>query len=238
MVLGTAFDESEMAMREETQLTTTKNRVTFKVGDLLLEGVLHSFHETGPMPAVVVCHPHPLYGGTMYNNVVIEVCQELNRKGIVALRFNFRGVGSSQGQYGRGVAEIEDVMAAVSFVSSLPNVDPNMVGLAGYSFGAIVCVSAAVADDRVKAVAAISLPVTLEDFSFLRRYDRPRMFIVGALDSLAPARQLEEFVLGLPEPKRFEQVARADHLWHGFERLVASTVANFFVEHLTPAAPE
>jgi len=110
--------------------------VTFPCGDLTLEGVCHLPEGTGPFPVAVVCHPHPLYGGTMDNNVVYAVCQTLCQRGILALRFNFRGVGRSEGMVG-GMGDPEDVVAAISFIISMDRVDVARVGLCGYSAGAV-----------------------------------------------------------------------------------------------------
>ena len=111
-------------------------RLEFKSGGLSLEGVLALPGGTGPFPAVIVCHPHSLYGGSMSNSVVVAICQALARQSIAALRFNFRGVGRSGGNYGGGIDEQEDVRAALALVPSTSEIDPKKIGLAGYSFGA------------------------------------------------------------------------------------------------------
>ena len=110
--------------------------VRFPSGELLLEGVLGLPEGDGPFPAVVVCHPHPLYGGSMDNNVVNSICEALTRASLVSFKFNFRGVGGSQGTHSGGAGEQEDVAAAISFVSDQAEVDPGRIGLAGYSAGA------------------------------------------------------------------------------------------------------
>ena len=92
-------------------------RVRFPCGQLTLEGVLHEVESPSPVPAVVICHPHPLYGGDMDNNVVVAVAMGLARDGIAALRFNFRGTGDSDGAFGGGIGEREDVSAALAFLA-------------------------------------------------------------------------------------------------------------------------
>lgn len=110
-------------------------RVTLQAGGLLLEGCLELPQGTGPVPGVVLCHPHPLYGGDMENNVIVAVGRALVRSGLAALRFNFRGVGRSQGEFAGGVGEQEDARAALSFLATRPEIDPARLGIAGYSFG-------------------------------------------------------------------------------------------------------
>ena len=125
--------------------------ITFPCGELSLEGICHSPEGEGPFAAVVVCHPHPLYGGSMSNNVVLAVCQALAQQSILALRFNFRGVGGSQGELADEATGQEDVRAALSYVASVEDVDRGRVGLCGYSFGAGVAVTGAASEEQVRA---------------------------------------------------------------------------------------
>jgi alpha/beta superfamily hydrolase len=119
--------------------------VRFPSGELTLVGVLHRPQGTG-LPAVAVCHPHPLYGGDMENNVVVSLCGALADAGVAALRFNFRGVGGSGGSHGGGIGERQDALAALDFLAGVAGVDGGGLGLAGYSFGALVALGAA--DER------------------------------------------------------------------------------------------
>src|SRR5438093_13365536 len=122
--------------------------MTFASGVLTLEGALN-LPERTPAPGIVVCHPHPMYGGDMHNNVVDAVCQTAAADGIVALRFNFRGAGGSEGSYDYGVGEQDDVGAALAYLRELPEVDGARVALAGYSFGAAIALQAV--DERLNA---------------------------------------------------------------------------------------
>ena len=122
--------------------------IQFPSGELQLEGVLHLPLGEGPFPGVVVCHPHSLYGGSMSNNVVLALCRALTENSIVALRFNFRGVGRSTGSFADGLGEQEDVEAAITYVSTLAQVSSDQIGLAGYSFGAAVSLPVALREDR------------------------------------------------------------------------------------------
>ena len=105
-----------------------------------LEGDLYLPNSDVKLPGVVVCHPHPMMGGDMYNNVVSAMCKSLFDLGIVSLRFNFRGVGDSAGTHDKGIGELSDAKAAVTFLSALPEVDEERIGLAGYSFGAGIAI--------------------------------------------------------------------------------------------------
>ncbi len=113
-----------------------ETEVSVPCGELLLEGVLGLPEGNGPFPAVIVCHPHPLYGGSMDNNVVNSLCEAFMTASLVSFKFNFRGVGESQGEYSGGKREAEDVSAAIDYVSGVSEVDNQRLGLAGYSAGA------------------------------------------------------------------------------------------------------
>lgn len=203
-----------------------KERLMIPCGAIALEGVLWIPEGSGPLPAVVVCHPHPLYGGNMNVDIVHEVCVACGERGIASLRFNFRGVGKSGGQYDNGIGEREDVKAVLSFLEGRPEIDPRRLGLCGYSFGTMVGFPVADADERVRALAGISsffvAPGLLEGFR------RPKFFIHGAQDTFIPAGQIEEIVRKLPEPKTFERIEGADHFWWGFAQEVGRKVADFF----------
>ncbi len=211
-------------------MNQSRHRISFNADSLTLEGSLHSLDTTKPVPGVVVCHPHPLYGGAMNNNVVFHVCEQLNQRGIIALRFNFRGVGGSQGAYGEGKGEVQDALAAVTYLDSLPNVDSSRVGIAGYSFGGEVALRVAVADDRVGAVAAISPPAGHSDLSFFLSCAKPKMLISGAIDNIIDVKEFTAFAEQSSEPKVWEVVPNVDHFWMGREGWLSEKVAAFFAE--------
>jgi len=204
--------------------------VTFPCGDLTLEGVCHLPEGTGPFPVAVVCHPHPLYGGTMDNNVVLAVCQTLCQRGIVGFRFNFRGVGRSQGTLS-GVGDPEDVVAAVSFIASIENVDVGRIGLCGYSAGAIAAF-AIQPGDRIQAAAAISPPISMVSLDGLKAYSKPKLIIIGSSDDFTPIEDFHRFCDSLVEPKECEVISGADHFWWGYEDQLGEKVAAFFVSAL------
>ena len=201
-------------------------------GELSLEGIYHLPEGVGPFPAVVVCHPHPLYGGNMDNNVVLAVCQALQESGIAALRFNTRGTGRSEGTFGGGVAEAEDVRAAISFAASVEQVDPKRIGIAAYSFGAIVSFSAT-PPEEVKAVAAISPPLAMAPLDGLKSYHGPKLLVTGSGDNFTPEQAFDSFCQSLPAPTKCEVIPEADHFWWGYEEELGEKVASFLARAIT-----
>jgi alpha/beta superfamily hydrolase len=209
--------------------------ISFPSGGLTLEGVWHLPEANGPLSAVVVCHPHPLYGGNMSANVVFYLCQALAGAGMAALRFNFRGVGKSQGEFGGGQAEQDDVRAALDFVLSTPNIDKDKIGLAGYSFGGGVALPVAVQDERVKMLALIS-PALPDGGEQLKEYIKPKFIIVGQNDDVIGQKELRALFEEIPEPKQLEIIGGADHFWDGYEEVVAEKVTGFFAQGLADRA--
>ena len=207
-----------------------ENRVKFPCGDLILEGMTVVPESKGPSPGVVICHPHPLYGGEMNNNVVVPICQALAQASIASLRFNFRGVGASQGKFAEGIGEREDVVAAISYLSTLETVDKDRIGLCGYSFGGAVSLEVAPADERVKALALISPAVST--YVPLKQYTKPKLIVCGGADQFVSIISLQRLAEELPPPNDFELVSGADHFWGGYEDRVAARVTAFFVNAL------
>lgn len=205
-------------------------RVEFSPGDVLLEGMISLLEGPGAFPLVVVCHPHPLYGGSMENNVVDAVCSALGRARIAWLKFNFRGVGGSEGTFADGIGERQDARAAISFGERQAGVDPARIGLCGYSFGSMVAFPVAVEDARVRAVAGIAPFVRPDDL--LDRYTRPKLFVSGTEDEYVSSATLEKVVKRMPEPKELILFPRVNHFWSGNERPMADRVAQFFIRHL------
>jgi alpha/beta superfamily hydrolase len=209
-----------------------KTRISFSSGRLFLEGILAIPEGAGPSPAVIVCHPHPLYGGSMDNNVVYSLSETLTQAALISFKFNFRGVGGSQGEFGQGIGEREDVEAAISFISTVKGVDSERIGLAGYSAGAGFALPVGFNDDRIRALAAVSPPLPMFDFDFLKSCLKPKLLISGSRDDLIPTDQFLEFCQNLPEPKECESIEGADHFWWGYESLLAAKVAAFFTKVL------
>ena len=207
-----------------------ETRVKFPCGDLILEGLSTVPESKGPSPGVVVCHPHPLYGGEMNNNVVIPICQALAQASIASLRFNFRGVGASQGKFADGVGEREDIAAAISYLSTLEAVDKERMGLCGYSFGGAVSLEVAPADERVKALVLVSPEIST--YVPLKQYTKPKLIVCGGADQFVSIISLQRLAEELPPPNDFELVSGADHFWGGYEDKVAARITGFFVNAL------
>jgi len=209
-----------------------KTRVSFPSGELFLEGILAIPEGAGPFPAVIVCHPHPLYGGSMDNNVVYSLSETLTQASFVSFKFNFRGVSGSQGEFGQGIGEQEDVEAAISFITTVKEVDSKRIGLAGYSAGAGFALPVGLNDVRIRALAAVSPPLPMFDFDFLKGCPKPKFLISGSRDNFIPTDQFLEFCQNLPEPKEYESIEGADHFWGGYESRLAAKVTAFFIKVL------
>ena len=207
-------------------------KVKFPCGELFLEGILGIPEDTEPFPAVIICHPHPLFGGSMDNNVVISIFEALGRKSLIPFRFNFRGVGESQGEFSHGIGEQEDVRAAISFATSVKEIDSQRIGLVGYSAGAGFALPVCFNDERLRALVAISPPLAMFDFQPLRDCFKPKLLFSGSEDNFTPLPQFIEFCQSLPEPKKWETIEGADHFWWGYESTIAAKVAAFFDEAL------
>ena len=209
-----------------------KTKIIFSCGELSLEGVLAISEGNGPFPAVIVCHPHPLYGGSMDNNVVNSISEALTQVSIIAFKFNFRGVGRSEGAFSGGIGEQEDVKAAISFVTKVKEVDSKRVGLAGYSAGVTFAFPVAFNNPQIKALAAVSPPLSMSNFDFLKGCLKPKFLICGTRDDLIPISQFLNFCQNLPDPKENYSIEGADHFWWGYESVIAAKVANFFARVL------
>jgi alpha/beta superfamily hydrolase len=207
----------------------TDEAVSFKSGDLTLEGMMH-FPSSSPSAGVAVCHPHPLYGGDMDNNVVMEVCRSLTDGGIAALRFNFRGTGKSEGTFDDGEGEQEDVRAALNYLRSLDVIDKSRIGLAGYSFGGLV--AAEVASGELRALGLISPPLSVSDLKLA--WGCPALIVTGDMDQLSPVERVE--VVGEAPGIEVFVIEGADHSWWGCEAELGEVIGRFFAQHLRKTA--
>jgi uncharacterized protein len=190
-----------------------------------LEALLEEPEEGSPVEAALVCHPHPLYGGTLHNKVVHRLARGLRRSGCVVLRFNFRGVNLSQGVHDEGAGEIEDARAALRFLRSRYPQLPYT--LAGFSFGSRVALRLAYTlwAPLPGRVIAAGLPTTYRDWGFLNDMVVPRIFIQSTNDEHGPRAELEKLVAVLPGPKQVHWIEARDHFFagnlDGFEAAVA-----------------
>ncbi|MGB5748365.1 MAG: alpha/beta fold hydrolase [Desulfobacterales bacterium] len=162
---------------------------------------------------VVITHPHPLYGGDMHNNVVAAVSRTYQKLGFTTLRFNFRGVGGSQGNYGDGAGEQEDVRAAVAY---LADIGIRQIDLAGYSFGAWVNALAVNDGLKVDNMVMVSPPVAFINFKPISALSSLKLIITGSLDDIAPAGMVENLYPAWNPTAKFEVISGADHFYGGF----------------------
>lgn len=179
-----------------------------------LEAILWTPHVSGaPKIAAVVCHPHPLFGGTMHNKVVYQAAKSLDALGIPVLRFNFRGAGKSAGVHDRGIGERGDVRTALNFLAGEFPGTPLLVS--GFSFGCWVGLAAGCADSRVTALIGFGAPVNNSDFSYLGECAKPKLFVQGQNDEHGDAAKLRALVDSLPGENRLEIIPHADHFFAG-----------------------
>jgi len=198
-----------------------EEKIKFVSEDLLIEGLVSM--QKGEK-GVVVTHPHPLYGGTMYNQVVEALIEVYRDKGFSTLRFNFRGVGGSQGSYDEGKGEQEDVRSALRYMHEMKKID---VDLAGYSFGAWVNAKINNTHPLYNRLTIISPPVTFLDFSFLSLNPKIRLVVAGSNDDIAPADKITN-VINTWNPKvHFELIEGADHFYTGKIDSLKSILSRF-----------
>jgi alpha/beta superfamily hydrolase len=173
----------------------------------------------------LVCHPHPQHGGTMHNKVVYRVAKGLRRSGHVVMRFNYRGVNLSEGEYAHGEGELADARIALDVLLSRYPALP--LTLAGFSFGSRIALRMGCAPDRLAArrVIAVGFPTVYKDRSFLEGCTVPRIFIQSTRDQYGPVEELRPLVEALPEPKQMIWIDAQDHFFAGaLEQLEESVI--------------
>jgi alpha/beta superfamily hydrolase len=206
----------------------SRSDVFIRCGSIVLEGVLEIPEFDGKKAGgAVICHPHPLYGGNMHNNVVRALKKAMTEKGFISLRFNFRGTGRSEGSYGQGIDEIEDAKAALDFISEVPDIDEDKIIVAGYSFGCWVGLKAAALDARPSRLIGISPPVNEYDFSFLKDETRPKLLVAGEEDFVCSVKGFNRLVEQIPEPKASKVLPGVDHFHVGHEDELIREVSAF-----------
>lgn len=217
--------------------------VSFSTQDgLMLEGALHlpvpsgdeALSLTDTHPGIVVCHPHPEYGGDMRNNVVATLCEAAVNSGVAALRFNFRGVGASEGAFDNGIGEQRDVAAAVTHLRSLPEVDPDRIALAGYSFGAAIALRAA--DQENRALVAVSTPTINGGLPRIEA-TCPILLIAGDRDEYSDPNALASFAEAAGPQAELIILPGVDHFWWGSNDCLAEATSAFLARTLSVVRP-
>jgi len=198
-----------------------EERIFLEADGLKIEGLFENLEvEKG----VVISHPHPLYGGSMHNNVVKAVAQAYREQGYSTLRFNFRGVGLSEGDYDNGNGEKEDVQSALQYLSKLGK---TKIDLAGYSFGSWVNALGIDAFKEAGRLIMVSPPVDFIDFSFLKYSHKIQLVICGTLDDIAGCKKVEKMLPLWNREATFRVIEGADHFYLGYEDEIRSIIREF-----------
>ncbi|HEX8985862.1 MAG TPA: alpha/beta fold hydrolase [Bryobacteraceae bacterium] len=178
-----------------------------------LEAMLEAPEDAAPRELALVCHPHPLHGGTMHNKVVYRLARALRRNGAAVLRFNFRGVGRSEGHYDKGIGEIEDARAALAWLRlrypGLPYT------LAGFSFGSRVVLSLGCEGDGAGRLIAAGLPTRFGAIGLRLACRTPKFIVQSTHDQYGPPEELEKLFREFAEPKSLIWIQASDHFFAG-----------------------
>lgn len=226
-----------MTKQKRIQAEFSEEIVSIHSGNLLLEGVLLCTHSAG-QPGLVFCHPHSLYNGSMDDGRLRAISSAAVPEGFNSLRFNFRGVGKSQGHFGQGLGEIQDTIAAVQFLRDHPHVDESRVAIVGYSFGGSIALAAAIDADPA-ALVVISAALRAPDVApFLvvdtLRYIRcPTYILHGREDNIIPSANAEGIHAQLQVREKYLRIIRgADHFWRNRLDNIISKILAFLKEKL------
>jgi uncharacterized protein len=187
-----------------------EEKVTLRSDGHHIEGLLY---KKSALQGAVITHPHPLYGGDMRNNVVVAVTRVYQRMGYATLRFNFRGVGGSQGSYADGLGEQEDVRAAIAFLQGM---GMTSIDLAGYSFGAWVNAHLSCKETDITNMVMVSPPVAFIAFTSIKAIDCLRLIVTGSRDEIAPVEMIREVHPHWNSTARLEVIEGADHFYGGY----------------------
>ena len=203
-----------------------EEKIKFPSRDVILEGLLQ--RSTDREHGVVITHPHPLYGGDMYNPVVECIQQACRDAGLTTLRFNFRGTGRSQGSHDQGIGEQDDVRAAISY---LLNLGIGTVDLFGYSFGAWV--NAGISTDAYNRTIMVSPPVAFINYGDPRPIPGLTFVVAGSEDDIAPPKMINSLLPSWNPEAAFQVIQGADHFFWGYlDQLKA-----LLTEHLNTGSP-
>lgn len=210
-----------------------QSAVSFKAKGLNFEGIVATPDDVGSsVPGVVICHPHPLFGGNMDNNVVIALSFSLVEQGFATIRFNFRGVGNSDGEHTKGEQEFQEVLGAFELMKAWPGVDGKRLGLVGYSFGTSVILGSPSVQKKAKSIALVSPNIRALSDTPLKKSKTPSFIITGSRDKLVEAEDLQSNLDSFAHSPQFKVISGADHFWGGMEHQLVGPVAEFFAANL------
>lgn len=188
--------------------------------------MLHEPARAQNAPVILLCHPQPA-SSDMNDTLTVQLARSLAAAGMIAFRFNFRGVGKSQGQQTDGRLEPLDLSGALDTLLSHPRINQQKVCVVGHGFGAYIALLYAPFDVRVKTIVAISLPLFRATSGFPKPFERPKLFVTGEFDEICPLYKLEPFVEQQTGPKGIKVITGARHLMRGFEEPAISAVMKY-----------
>ncbi len=207
--------------------------IGFKSEKQSIEGVLTTPQGvSGPFPALLVCHSHPLLSGDMDNPVVMAICHAADEQGMATLRFNFRGVGDSEGQFSNGPGEQKDLDAALIVLKRWPGMDRKSIALVGYSFGASVVLGGLRSYKAARSLILIAPPISSVRNSRIASDKRPKLFLVGQQDRISPPVELQRALDDVRQPLQFSEIPTADHSLVSHEREVAEKIVAFVMGNM------
>ncbi len=193
---------------------------------LLLEGMLHAPIDAELAPINIICHPQPA-SSDMNDTLNIALARRLAETGMLALRFNFRGVGKSQGQQTDGRLEPLDLAGAIDYALSQSGGNPAKICVIGHGFGAYIALLYAPFDTRIRTVVSISLPLFRAESGFPKPFARPKLFVTGEFDEICPLYKLEPFVEQLKGAKGIKVIVGARYLMRGYEDATVTTILKY-----------
>ena len=199
-----------------------------------LEALLWTTATQNPARAALVCHPHPLFGGTLHNKVVFQTAKTLHARGYPVLRFNFRGAGHSAGVHDKGRGEAEDVRTAIDFLAQ--EFPAAAILLAGFSFGAWVGLRVGCQDARVHELIGLGIPANDSDLNYLKTCSKPKLVIQGAKDQFGAKERVESLFKKMPDPKELVFVPEADHFFAGKLDQVSAAIGAWLDELRLPSS--
>jgi alpha/beta superfamily hydrolase len=221
----------------ESHTTSKVEKITFSSGDIQLEGMLHLVHAP-KQPGIIFCHPHPLFGGSMDDERGRVITEVAGKRGFNVLRFNYRGVGGSQGTFGNGIGEVQDTVAAIEFLRQHPHVDSSRIVLIGYSFGGSIAIAAAFHTSPT-ALVTMSAPIRLDEVDptlvteALRYVSCPTYILHGSDDTTVPSAEAEAIHVQLETRKKFLRIIKgADHFYHRYLDEVVQRIFAFLAENI------
>jgi alpha/beta superfamily hydrolase len=212
-----------------TSAAQTEQPITFHSKGqpaLLLEGIIHTQQKAENAPLVILCHPQPA-SSNMHDPLLVKLAHSLADTGMIVLRFNFRGVGRSQGQQTDGRLEPLDLAGAIDAGLGQPAVNPNKICVVGHAFGAYITLLYAPFDIRIRTIVAVSFPLFRAANGFPRQFERPKLFVTGEFDEICPFYKLEPFVESQTGPKGVKVIVGARHLMSGYEDAAATTILKY-----------